>query len=397
MPMPSVRGKELLPSPIRSLLPYALEAKKKGKKVFHLNIGQPDIPTPPEGIQAVREIDTSVLAYGPAEGLISLRDKVAEYYTRYAGELDRESVFVTTGASEAILYTLLSCLDPDDELIIPEPFYANYLGYCDAAQIRMVPLTTRFEDAFQLPAIEAFEEIISPRTAAILICNPGNPTGQLYDKESLAKLVQLAIRRNLFLIVDEVYKEFCYDTQFTSALSFEEARDHIIVIDSISKVFSSCGARIGTLITRNKAIQETVFKYAELRLSPPYLGQVLAEACYTHREPYISNAREEYRKRRSILYEGLSRIDELECYLPGAAFYNIVKLPFPDVYPFCKWLLTDFSQDNQTVMLAPADGFYFNQELGKSQVRLAYILNEEDLKRSLEVLGEAVKAYLKSH
>ncbi|MEO1263170.1 MAG: pyridoxal phosphate-dependent aminotransferase [Bacteroidota bacterium] len=393
MPRHSKRGATLSQSPIRSLLPFARKAKAEGTKVYHLNIGQPDIPTPPVALQSVRNIDKYIIEYGASEGLFTLREKVAAYYEKYKAGLTPQDVFVTTGASEAILFAILCTCDPGDEVIIPEPFYANYLGFAHMASINITPLTTVLEDRFELPAPEKFEALITPRTKAIFLCNPGNPTGQLYTKNDLEKLMELVKRHNLFLYVDEVYREFCYDQEFTSVFSFEGMKEHIIVIDSISKVFSACGARVGYLITKNRAVQQTVEKYAQLRLCPPFFGQKLAEACYDFAEEYIQPVKEEYIRRRKVLYDALKRIDGLKLYKPAAAFYNMVGLPVEDAEHFCKWLLTDFSLNNSTVMLAPGNGFYFNKNLGKNEVRIAYVLNEKDLLKAVTCLQEALNEY----
>jgi aspartate aminotransferase len=391
----SRRGIELTQSPIRSLIPYARIAKEKGIIVNHLNIGQPDIPTPPEAIEAIRKISDKIIKYGPSEGLPSLREKVAEYYLRFSVNINPSDIFVTTGASEAILFTLFSCCDEHDEIIIPEPFYANYIGFAHTSSVNIVPLTTTLESRFELPEPEEFELLITAKTKAIFLCNPGNPTGQLYSKEKIGQLIEIVEKYNLFLIVDEVYREFCYDDEFTSVLTFSDASENIVVIDSISKVFSSCGARVGFLITKNQAIKETVNKYAQLRLCPPFLGQVMAEACYDFANDYIEQAKEEYKKRRKTLYEGLLKIDGVKSYLPAAAFYNMVELPFNDSTAFCKWLLSDFSHNNETIMMAPADGFYYHKALGKSQVRIAYVLNQDRINRSMELLDIAIRQYAK--
>jgi aspartate aminotransferase len=393
MPRAANRGLNMTLSPIRSLIPYARQAKAKGKKVYHLNIGQPDIVTPPQAMEAVRAIRENVISYGPSEGLFSLREKVAVYYEKFDAHLKVEDIFVTTGASEAILFTLFATCDVGDEVIVPEPFYANYLGFAETSSVQLVPVSTFIEDSFSLPATSAFEQLITPRTKAIMLCNPGNPTGQLYSRDDLLEIVQLAKKHKIYLIVDEVYREFCYDKAFTSVLSFADAEQNVIVIDSISKVYSSCGARVGYLITRNEEVRESVLKYAQLRLCPPYLGQVLAEACYDFGTAYIDEAREEYRQRREVLFNGLSEIEGLKFYKPAAAFYNIVELPVEDSTAFCKWLLSDFSSNGATIMLAPADGFYFNRNLGKSQVRIAYILNQNHLRHALECLSEALEIY----
>jgi aspartate aminotransferase len=395
MPNNSNRGEEIGASPIRSLMPYANQAKAQGKHVFHLNIGQPDIETPAAALEAIRNLGDDIIAYGPSAGLPSLRKKVATYYDKFDANLKDEDIYVTTGASEAILLALVSCCDIGDEVIIPEPFYANYLGFSHMSSVKIRPLTTQFESGFSLPSPSEFEALINEKTKAIFLCNPGNPTGQVYEKEALAELMYLVEKHDLFLIVDEVYREFCYDVEFTSVLTFEEMKEHVVVIDSISKVFSSCGARIGYLISKNQKLLEVVEKYAQLRLCPPYFGQKLAEACYEDAAEYIKKACQEYIRRREVLYEGLQKIEGLECYFPRAAFYNICRLPVPDAEEFCKWLLSDFEHNGNTIMLAPANGFYANKEIGKNQVRMAYILNAEDLKKAINCLEVALATYPK--
>lgn len=393
MPTHSIRGNDVPNSPIRSLLPFAQAAKAEGKHIFHLNIGQPDIETPHQALEILRKDTNKIVGYGPSGGIPALRETVAAYYKKFNADLTASDVFVTTGASEAILFTLLACCDQGDEVIIPEPFYANYLGFAQMGSIRIVPLTTTLESQFQLPEPEAFEQLITPRTKAIFLCNPGNPTGQLYSYSDLEKLISVVKKHDLFLIVDEVYREFCYNKEFTSVLSFAGVEENVVVIDSISKVFSSCGARVGYLITKNRRLQQIVDKYAQLRLCPPYFGQQLAQACYPHAEAYIEKAKAEYDRRRHVLYEGLKSIEGINCYLPDAAFYNMVELPVTDATHFCKWLLTDFGHNGQTVMLAPGDGFYCHQHLGKRQVRVAYILNENDLRQAVLCLREALEQY----
>jgi len=393
----SLRGRNLSESPIRHLIPYANEAKAQGKHVFHLNIGQPDIQTPESARQAVKNLEQKIIKYGPSDGLPELKGVVANYYSKFNADLDPSNIYVTTGASEAIMFALLACCDNNDELIIPEPFYANYLGFSHLANVKIKPVTTTIENSFALPSIESFEKSITPSTKAILLCNPGNPTGQLYAKSDLIELAKLVKAKNLFLVVDEVYKEFCYDDEFTSVLSLDGIEEHVIVIDSISKVFSSCGARVGFLISKNKSILSSVNKYAQLRLCPPHYGQVLAIECYKNGQAYINSALEEYRLRRTILFEELGKIDDIKYYKPPAAFYNMVELPIEDAEHFCKWLLTDFNYDNQTLMLAPGDGFYYNKALGKSTVRIAYILNQEDLKKAIHCLKLGLLDYQKNH
>ena len=393
MPNNSKRGGEIGASPIRSLMPYARKAKAEGKHVYHLNIGQPDIVTPPEALEAVKKLGNIIVSYGPSEGLFSLREKVAKYYDKFDADIKMNDVYVTTGASEAILFALVATCDLTDEVIIPEPFYANYLGFSHMSSVTIRPLRSSFENQFSLPSPADFETLITSKTKAIFLCNPGNPTGQLYSREELAELMILVKKYDLFLIVDEVYREFCYDGEFTSVLSFEGMENHVIVIDSISKVFSSCGARVGYLITKNRQVQQVVEKYAQLRLCPPFFGQKLAEACYENAENYIAKAREEYIRRREVLYSSLSKIEGVKCYKPQAAFYNICELPVPDAEEFCKWLLSDFSYQNSTVMLAPAAGFYFTKGIGNSQVRIAYVLNETDLQKAVECLKVGLKIY----
>ena len=393
MPGVSKRGQIQVQSPIRSLVPFADQAKADGVEIFHLNIGQPDILTPPAALQRVKSIDESIIKYGPSAGQLSLRKKVAAYYNEINIPINEDQVYITTGASEAIQFALFSCFDPGDEIIIPEPFYANYLGYAQISQVNIVPITSEFDKQFALPSAESFSELIGENTKAIFLCNPGNPTGQLYSKAELEALVDVVKQHDIYLIVDEVYREFCYDRPFTSVLEFDKISEHVIVIDSISKVFSSCGARVGYLITRSEALRKVIDKYAQLRLCPPAFGQILAEACYTNYRPYISEAKEEYNRRRKVLYNRLSKMEGVRCYYPSAAFYNMVELPIDDATKFCKWMLTDFRHEGKTVMFAPADGFYFNQALGKKQVRIAFVLNEDKLNEAMDCLELGLKRY----
>ena len=393
MPNVSKRGEVQVQSPIRSLVPFADKAKADGVEILHLNIGQPDIATPTIALERIKNLDDDIIKYGASAGELSLRKKVAEYYNEINIPITKEHVYVTTGASEAIQFALFSCFDPGDEIIIPEPFYANYLGYAQISQVNIIPITSSFDKQFALPSPKNFSNLIGDNTKAIFLCNPGNPTGQLYSKAELKALVEVVKDNDLYLIVDEVYREFCYDSEFTSVLQFDEISEHVIVIDSISKVFSSCGARVGYLITRSEELRNVIDKYAQLRLCPPALGQVMAEACYTDYRPYINEAKAEYDKRRKILYSRLSKIEGVKCYYPSAAFYNMAELPIDDATKFCKWMLTDFRHEGKTVMFAPADGFYFNQELGKKQVRIAFILNEEKLDQAMDCLDIALKEY----
>ncbi len=393
MPTLSSRGLDIGASPIRNLLPFARKAKEQGKHIYHLNIGQPDIATPAPALKAIKELKENIVSYGPSEGLPALRETVASYYNRFHAELSADDLYVTTGASEAILFTFLSICDNGDEIIIPEPFYANYLGFAHLTNIKIVPLTSRLEEEFKLPNTEDFEKLINTKTKAIFLCNPGNPTGQLYSAEQLERLIHVVKKHRLFLIVDEVYREFCYENKFTSILSFKGIEDNVIVIDSISKVFSSCGARVGYLISKNKSFLQSVTKYAQLRLSPPYFGQILALSCYENCSEYIHKAKEEYRYRRDVLFDEITKIGTIKHYKPAAAFYNIVELPVKDAEEFCKWLLTDFEYDGSTLMMAPANGFYCNKAIGKQQVRIAYVLNSADLKTSMKCLKVALSKY----
>ncbi|HMQ06960.1 MAG TPA: pyridoxal phosphate-dependent aminotransferase [Saprospiraceae bacterium] len=393
MPKISNRGKLMISSPIRSLIPSARKAKLKGTSIFHLNIGQPDISTPPEALKAVSNHYSTTIKYGPSEGYQSLRSTMAEYYKRFQVTLESDHIYVTTGASEAILFALMACCDQYSEIIIPEPFYANYLGFAGMAHLNIVPVTTKIETSFALPSVEEIESKITSETQAILICNPGNPTGQLYMEDDLKELIHLAIRKDIFLIVDEVYREFCYEKPFTSALFFENGAKHVIAIDSISKIFSSCGARIGSIATKNEEVLHTINKYAQLRLSPPHYGQILAEACYQNIEPYISKVRSQYKVRRNVLYEELNKAGIENMYKPDAAFYNMVPLPIEDSTAFSSWMLSDFSHKGKSVMLAPGSGFYVHQELGRNQVRIAYILDIEKLREAIECLVLGLEKY----
>jgi len=393
MPSVSNRGKSQVQSPIRSLVPFADKSKADGVEILHLNIGQPDIVTPAAALNRIKNLEEDIIKYGPSAGEASLRKKVAAYYDEINIPISEEHVYVTTGASEAIQFALFSCFDPGDEIIIPEPFYANYLGYAQISQVNIIPITSSFDRQFALPSPENFSSLIGENTRAIFLCNPGNPTGQLYTKEELEALVEVVQENDLYLIVDEVYREFCYDREFTSVLQFDSISENVIVIDSISKVFSSCGARVGYLITRSEELRNVIDKYAQLRLCPPALGQIMAEACYTDYRPYINEAKEEYNRRRKVLYSRLSKIEGVKCYYPSAAFYNMAELPIDDATKFCKWMLTDFRHQGRTVMFAPADGFYFNQELGKKQVRIAFILNEEKLNQAMDCLEIALEEY----
>ena len=394
MPILSKRGIEMPPSPIRKLVPFSEAAKKEGRKVYHLNIGQPDIRTPQVAIDAIRNLDKTVLEYSHSAGYESYRRKLASFYQGFGINVDYSQIIVTTGGSEAILFTLMSTMDPGDELIIPEPFYANYNGFAVAAGIKVVPVTSRIEDGFALPPIEAFEKLITPRTKGILICNPNNPTGYLYSKEELEKLRTIVLKHNLYLFSDEVYREFCYDgATHHSVLSLEGLENHTVLFDSVSKRFSACGIRIGAIVSRNQELMTSAMKFAQARLSPPGLGQIAAEAALETPATYFDEVVTEYIARRNFLVDGLNSSPGVLCPKPKGAFYTTVRLPVDDTEKFAKWLLTDFSHENQTVMLAPASGFYATPGLGKDEVRIAYVLKLEDLKNALECLRIALSVY----
>ena len=394
MPTLSTRGIEMPSSPIRKLVPYSDAAKANGKKVIHLNIGQPDIKTPQQMMDAVRNIDFDVLEYTQSQGTPSYRRKLVEYYRKNNINIGMDDLLVTTGGSEALLFGLFSCLDDGDEIIIPEPFYANYNGFSQAGNIVVKPITSSIENGFALPPISDFEQLISDKTKAILICNPNNPTGYLYSKEELEQLKTIVLRHDLFLFVDEVYREFAYDGRsHTSVLELEGLEEHAVVMDSISKRYSACGARIGALVTRNKSVIATAMKFAQARLSPPAIAQVAAEAAVDVPRAYLDEVKEEYVARRNYVIEALNNIDGVVCPKPGGAFYCIAQLPVDDTERFCKWLLTDFELDGHTIMLAPAAGFYSTPGLGTKEVRIAYVLEQAMLERAMNCLEKAIGEY----
>ncbi len=394
MPNISQRGLSAYTSPIRKLSPFADQAKRDGKHVFHLNIGQPDIKTPQDALAKMHATDVQILAYSPSKGINSFREKIPNYYAKYSISISSENVLVTNGASEGIYFALLACLDEGEEVIIPEPFYANYIGFAEMAKAKVVPITSYIENGFALPTTADFEAQLTPKTRVIMLCNPSNPTGCLYSETALRELAALVKKHDLFLIVDEVYREFCYDEQaFFSALHLEDCLQNVVVIDSISKRYSACGARVGMIVTRNEAVINIITQYAEIRLSPPTFGQILAEHLLDTPDTYLENVKEEYVKRRDILYSRLSAMEDVVCYRPGGAFYCFVQLPIDDCDHFCQWLLEDFSLDNQTIMLAPGSGFYFTEGLGKQEVRIAYVLNGDDLNKAMDCLEEALRVY----
>ncbi len=385
-------------SPIRKLGPFAEAAKFQGKKVFHLNIGQPDIKTPPKAIEAVRNANLEILEYSPSDGFVSYKKKLANYYASHNINITADDLIVTTGGSEAILFTLNSITDPGDEIIIPEPFYANYNGFGISSGVTVVPVTSRIEDEFALPPIEDFETLITPNTKAIMICNPGNPTGYLYTLEELEKLRDICLRYDLFLIADEVYREFAYDgAKHYSIMGLEGMEENAIVIDSVSKRYSMCGARIGCMITRNNALIATAQKFAQARLSPPTMAQIAAEAALDTDANYYDEVKEEYRERRDILVDGLNSIEGVYCPKPRGSFYAIAQLPVDNAERFAQWLLSAFEVDKKTVMVAPAEGFYATTGMGLNQIRLAYVLEKDKLKEAVELLRQALLVYPGSH
>ncbi|MBL7766475.1 MAG: pyridoxal phosphate-dependent aminotransferase [Chitinophagaceae bacterium] len=394
MPHISNRGEQMPPSPIRKLVPYAEAAKKRGTKVFHLNIGQPDIVTPKPVLDAVRNMNMTVLEYSHSAGFESYRKKLTEYYRRFDIELTPNQIIVTTGGSEAILFAMMACLDPGDEIIIPEPFYANYNGFSVASQVNIFPISSRIEDGFKLPPIEDFEKNITSRTKAIMICNPNNPTGYLYSAEEMNVLRDLCLKHDLYLFSDEAYREFCYDGhKHISAMNLDGLDQHVILLDTISKRYSACGGRIGAFITKNKAVYDAAMKFAQARLSPPTFAQIAGEAAVDLPADYFEGVKAEYLKRRDLLVSRLNKIPGVFCPNPGGAFYAMAKLPVESAEDFCRWLLESFSYNGQTVMMAPASGFYATPGLGKNEVRFAYVLNTDDINQAMDCLEKALETY----
>ncbi len=389
----SRRGHEMPPSPIRKLVPFAEAARTKGVKVYHLNIGQPDIETPHTILDAVRHADFKVLEYSHSAGNESYRRKLVSYYHKNNIEIDHTQIIVTTGGSEAILFGFMACLDAGDEVIIPEPFYANYNGFAVEAGVVVKPITAHIEDGFALPPIAEFEKVITPKTKAIVICNPNNPTGYLYSREEMETLKQIIIKHNLYLFSDEAYREFCYGGEHFSAMQLEGAEDNVILMDTISKRYSACGGRIGAFVTRNKEVLNAAMKFAQARLSPPSFAQILGEAAIDLPDNYFDATKAEYLKRRDVLVKRLNAMPGVFCPNPGGAFYAIARLPIDNADTFCQWLLESFSHDQQTVMLAPATGFYGTKGLGLNEVRLAYVLNTEELNKAMDCLEVALKQY----
>lgn len=394
MPKISQRGVVVPPSPIRKLVPFADEAKKKGIRVYHLNIGQPDIETPENVMDKIRHTDIKVVEYSHSAGILSYRKKLVEYYKKQNIEVTTDQMIVTTGGSEAILFAMMTCLDPGDEIIIPEPFYANYNGFAVAAGVRVVPINSVIDNGFALPPISSFEQSITPRTKAIMICNPNNPTGYLYSREELELLKNIVKKHDLFLFSDEVYREFCYDgKQHHSVMNLEGIDQHVVLMDSISKRYSACGVRIGVLISRNKELMGSAMKFAQARLSPPTFGQIAGEEAINTPDSYMQNVLNEYVRRRDIVVESINNMKDCFCPNPGGAFYAVARLPIDDSDKFCQWLLEQFNFDGQTVMLAPATGFYSTKGRGKDEVRISYVLNVQDLKNAMRCLEEALNVY----
>ena len=397
MPSISKKGNLMPESPIRKLVPYAEKAKAKGVKVYHLNIGQPDIETPVDAINAVKKSDIKVLAYSKSEGDLVLRKKISKYYKSHNVEITTSEIIVTSGASEALLFTIGSIMDPDDEVIIPEPFYANYNGFSIANGVKIVPIFSSIENNFSLPNIDKFESLISDKTKAILICNPNNPTGYVYSKEEIKRLVEIVKKHNLYLIADEVYREFTYDgILHTSIMEFEDISQNAVVIDSVSKRYSMCGARIGCIVSKNKEFMATAMKFAQARLSPPSLAQIASTAAMDTGQDYFDNIIKEYNQRRVILIEGLKNIPGVKVSEPNGAFYCVAQLPIENAENFAKWLLERYHLNNETIMIAPANGFYSTPNTGNNQVRIAYVLNENDLKSSIEILKNGLNEYQKN-
>jgi aspartate aminotransferase len=394
MPNTSRKGREMPPSPIRKLVPFAEKAKKEGKKIYHLNIGQPDIETPETILNAIHHYPYKIVEYSHSAGIESYRKKLVTYYSRFDIKLDYTEIIVTTGGSEAINIAMMSCMDPGDEILIPEPFYANYNGFSTQSNVKVIPIRSYINSGFALPSITEFEKFITPRTKAIMICNPSNPTGYLYSKEELQLLKDLVKKYDLWLFSDEVYREFCYDgKKYTSVMHLDGIDQNVVMLDSISKRYSACGARIGAVISKNKEFMATALKFAQARLSPPSFGQYAAEAAIDTPDSYFQKVKEEYVKRRDYIVETLNQIDGVYCPKPSGAFYCIARLPIDNSDKFCQWLLDTFSFENETVMLAPATGFYSHPELGTDEVRIAYVLNIDSLRKAMKCLEEALKIY----
>ncbi|MEM9846332.1 MAG: pyridoxal phosphate-dependent aminotransferase [Bacteroidota bacterium] len=394
MPSISTRGKNVPLSPFRKLIPYADAAKARGTKVYHLNIGQPDIVTPPNAVAALQAAEIEILAYSPAIGIDSYRAGLQQYYQSFNIAVEKEDIIVTTGASEALQFLMYACFNRADEIIVPEPFYANYNGFAQIADVQLRPITCTLETGFELPSIADFERVITPSTKAIFITNPNNPTGCFYSEKVLRQLGKLVKDYDLYLIADEVYREFCYDdNNFFSVLNLEGLEDHVVVVDSVSKRYSACGARVGAIVTRNEDLKTAITKYAKLRLSPPGLGQMLAEAMLQDTEGYMKEVHQEYDSRRKVVFRRLQAMKDVVSYLPGGAFYCFAKFPVESTEHFCQWLLTDFEYEGSTVMLSPGQGFYATPGLGLQEARIAYVLNPAKLEKAMDCLEKALEVY----
>lgn len=394
MPEISERGRMMPASPIRKLVPLANDAIARGIKVYRLNIGQPDIPTPEVALEALHNIDRKVLEYSPSEGLLSLRRKLCDYYHRFNIDVDVDDIIITTGGSEAVLFAFMATLDPGDEIIVPEPAYANYMAFAISAGAKIVTIPSTIRDGFALPPVEEFEKLITPRTKGILICNPNNPTGYLYTRKEMNQLRDIVKKHDLFLYSDEVYREFCYTgAPYISAFHLDGIQNQVVLIDSVSKRYSECGIRIGAIITRHKELKKNIIKFCQARLSPPLLGQIVAEASIDTPQEYMLETYNEYVERRKFLIDGLNQIPGVYSPIPMGAFYTVASLPVEDAEDFCQWCLRDFNYEGETVFMAPASGFYTTPGLGRNEVRIAYVLKKEDLARALIVLGKALEAY----
>ena len=394
MPEISVRGLEMPESPIRKLAPLAVEAKRRGIKVYHLNIGQPDLPTPQCGLDALKKIDRTLLEYSPSQGYLSYREKLCDFYKKFNINVKPDDIIITAGGSEAVLYSFMACLNPGDEIIVPEPAYANYMAFAISAGAKIKTIATSIEEGFALPKVEKFEELINEKTRAIMICNPNNPTGYLYTRREMNQIRDLVKKYDLYLFSDEVYREYIYTgSPYISAMHLQGIENNTVLIDSVSKRYSECGIRIGALITKNEEIRKAVMKFCQARLSPPLIGQIVAEASLDAPASYYRDVYDEYVERRKCLIDGLNRIPSVYSPIPMGAFYTVAKLPVDDSDKFCRWCLEEFNYEGETVMMAPASGFYTTPGAGRNQVRIAYVLKREDLQRALVVLQKALEAY----
>ncbi|HOK35869.1 MAG TPA: pyridoxal phosphate-dependent aminotransferase [Paludibacteraceae bacterium] len=394
MPHTSQRGLSMPESPIRKLAPLADKAKARGIKVYHLNIGQPDLKTPQKALDVLKTIDRTILEYSPSDGFKSLKIKLASYYEKFNIDVTEEDIIITTGGSEAVNFAFMSCLDPGDEIIVPEPAYANYTAFAIAAGVVVRPVISTIDDGFALPSIEKFEELITPKTKGIMICNPNNPTGYLYTRSEMNQIRDLVKKYDLFLFSDEVYREFCYSgAPYISAFHLDGIEENVILADSFSKRYSECGIRVGALVTKNKEVRKNVMKFCQARLSPPLIGQIIAEASIDTPQEYMLESYNEYLERRKFLIDGLNRIPGVYSPIPMGAFYTVARLPVDDADKFCEWMLSDFEYEGATVMLAPGSGFYTLEGMGKDEVRIAYVVNKEDLKKSLIILAKALEVY----